>query len=144
MSWHASEGADLQHTDGLVALEAIHLMKNYREEGSPFFLAVGFYKPHTPFVAPKRYFEMYDKSKIVVPTVPEGYLDTIPEPAVRSIRKKDQIDLPEDTARSAIHAYHATISYLDARRRLLDALETLGIEGHYHCAVHLGSWLPYG
>jgi arylsulfatase A-like enzyme len=129
LSWLAADGTDEEQTDGKVAGVAIDLLKKYKEGGDPFFLAVGFYKPHTPYVAPKKYFEMYDKSQVVVPKVPEGYWDTIPEPAAQSLRKtKNQINLPEDTARSAIHAYYATFSFLDAQvGRVLDALESLGL-----------------
>jgi|TARA_B110000495_G_C23033420_1_gene616237 iduronate 2-sulfatase len=129
LSWLAAEGTDEEQTDGKVATESIGLLKQYADNDTPFFLAVGFYKPHTPYVAPKKYFDLYDSSQITVPTIPEGYLDTLPGPAKKTVTAfKLQIDLPEETARKAMHAYYATISFVDAQiGRLLDSLDELGL-----------------
>lgn len=129
LSWLAADGTDEEQTDGMVATESIKLMKEYSESDTPFFLAVGFYKPHTPFVAPKKYFDLYDPADIVVPKIPADYLDTIPIPARKTVTAfKDQINLPEETARKAIHAYYATISFMDAQiGRVLSALDELNL-----------------
>ena len=129
LSWLAADGKDEEQTDGIVATEAVKMLERYARDDEAFFLAVGFYKPHTPFVAPKKYFDLYDLDDIVVPTIPEGYWDGLPAPARKSVTAfKNQIDLPEDTARKAIHAYYATISFLDAQiGRTLEALERLGL-----------------
>ena len=130
LSWLAAEGEDEEQTDGIVATESIRLLRQYAVAEEPFFLAVGFYKPHTPYVAPKKYFDLYDLSEITVPRIPEDYLDTLPEPARKSVTAfKPQIDLPEEMARQAIHAYYATISFVDAQiGRVMDALEDLGLK----------------
>tara|TARA_B100000963_G_scaffold251720_1_gene220523 strand:+ start:183 stop:1655 length:1473 start_codon:yes stop_codon:yes gene_type:complete len=130
LSWLAAEGEDEEQTDGIVATESIRLLRQYAAAEEPFFLAVGFYKPHTPYVAPKKYFDLYDLSEITVPRIPEDYLDTLPEPARKSVTAfKPQIDLPEEMARKAIHAYYATISFVDAQiGRVMDALEDLGLK----------------
>lgn len=129
LSWLAAEGTDEEQTDGKVATESIKLLKEYSESKTPFFLAVGFYKPHTPYVAPEKYFELYDPVEIAVPSVPNGYLDTLPVPARASVTAhKTEIGLPPETARKAIHAYYATISFVDAQiGRVLDELDRLGI-----------------
>lgn len=129
LSWLAADGTDEEQTDGMVATESIQLLNQYAETEEPFFLAVGFYKPHTPYVAPKKYFDLYDPSQIKVPQIPEGYWDTIPEPSRKSVTAfKNQIDLPEETARKSIHAYYATISFLDAQiGRIMDELEETGL-----------------
>ncbi|GAB5562907.1 MAG: sulfatase [Synoicihabitans sp.] len=129
MSWHAAEGTDDEQTDGMVAKESIRALEYFAETGKPFFLGVGFYRPHTPFVAPKKYFDLYDPSEIEVPRVPTGYLDTLPAPAAKSIRsRKHEIDLPEDIIRKSIHAYYASISFMDAQvGRVLAALDELGL-----------------
>ncbi len=129
LSWLAAEGTDEEQTDGMVATQSIELLKRYAKNETPFFLAVGFYKPHTPYVAPKKYFDLYDPADIEVPKIPEGYLESIPEPAKKTVTAfKDQIDLPEDTARKAIHAYYATISFMDAQiGRVLKSLDALGL-----------------
>jgi len=126
LSWYADPSApDEAFTDGMVATESIKLMKRFIREGRPFFLGVGFYKPHTPYVAPKKYFDLYDLNEITVPTVPEGYFDTIPEPAVRSLlRRKAETELSDELARKAIRAYWAVISFVDAQiGRVLDAID---------------------
>jgi choline-sulfatase len=130
LSWLAAEGEDEEQTDGIVATESIRLLRQYADAEEPFFLAVGFYKPHTPYVAPKKYFDLYDLSEITVPRIPEYYWDTLPEPARKSVTAfKPQIDLPEEMARKAIHAYYATISFVDAQiGRVMDALEDLGLK----------------
>lgn len=129
LSWLAADGKDEEQTDGMVATESIKLLEQYAEDETPFFLAVGFYKPHTPYVAPKKYFELYDLDDIVVPKIPEGYLETIPQRAAQSVTAfKNQINLPEETARKAILAYYATISFMDAQiGRVLDAVDELGL-----------------
>ena len=130
LSWMAADGEDHEQTDGMVATEAIRLMKEYAGSGQSFFLAVGFYKPHTPFVAPRKYFDMYDPADIEIPRVPADYFSTLPAPAVRTLTvKKDQVDLPEAVKREAIHAYYATISFMDAQvGRVLDTLDELGLK----------------
>jgi iduronate 2-sulfatase len=130
LSWLAADGTDEEQTDGIAATEAIAQLEKHAASGEPFFLGLGFYKPHTPFVAPKRYFEMYPRELISVPEVPEGYLESLPEPAQRILTmRKAQIDLPDSLAVSAIQAYLATISFLDAQvGRVLDALEKSGLK----------------
>ncbi len=151
LSWLAAEGTDEEQTDGIAATEAIRLLKEYAEDDRQFFLAVGLFRPHTPYVAPKKYFSMYPLEDIDVPRVPEGYLDSLPKPARQSIsRKKDQVNLAEDLARQAIQAYYASITFADAQLgRVLDALEQTGLADNtvivftsdhgYHMGEH-GHW----
>lgn len=129
MSWLAAPGQDEDHTDGKVATESIALLQKYAKSKEPFFLGVGFFKPHTPYVAPAKYWDLYDRESIVVPAVPEGYLDTLPPEARRSLtRVKNQIDLPHAVAQEAIQAYYATITFMDAQiGRVLEALEQTGL-----------------
>ena len=151
LSWLAADGTDEEQTDGIAATEAVRLLKQHAKQKTPFFLAVGLFRPHTPFVAPKKYFEMYPTERIVVPTVPEGYLATLPIPAQQTlIRKKDQVNLPDELARQAIQAYYASITFADAQvGRILDALEESGLAENtvvvftsdhgYHMGEH-GYW----
>ena len=129
LSWLAADGEDEEQTDGIAATEAIELLRLYAKKKRQFFMAVGFFRPHTPYVAPKKYFDLYPLDKIVVPSVPEGYLDTLPSSARTSIvRKREQINLADGLARKAIQAYYASITYVDAQvGRVLSALEDTGL-----------------
>ena len=151
LSWLAAKGTDEEQTDGIAATETVRLLKRHAKTKQPFFLAVGLYRPHTPYVAPKKYFDMYPLDKIVVPKVPAGYLDTLPKPAQQSItRKKDQVNLPDKLARQAIQAYYASITFADAQiGRILDGLNEAGLaddtvvvftsDHGYHMGEH-GHW----
>lgn len=127
LSWLAAEGTDQEQTDGIAARKAVELMRGFKEK--PFFLAVGFYRPHTPYVAPKKYFEMYPQASVRLAKVPPDHDAGIPPPAV-SNRKAEEKNLTDDLRRQAIQAYHASTSFMDARvGELLDALDTLGLAG---------------
>ena len=130
LSWLAAEGTDEEQTDGIAATRAIEKLKQHASSGTPFFLAVGLYRPHTPYVAPKKYFEMYPIESIRVPKVPRGYLESLPPGARKTLlRKKDQVNLPEKLARQAIQAYYASITFADAQiGRILDALKKTGLD----------------
>ncbi|MBI1374535.1 MAG: sulfatase-like hydrolase/transferase [Phycisphaera sp.] len=129
LSWLAADGTDAEQTDGIAAAEAVERLEQFAASKRPFFLAVGLYRPHTPYVSPKKYFDMYPLDTIVVPTVPDGYLDTLPKPAAATLtRKKDQVDLKEDLAKQAIQAYHASITFADAQLgQIIDALDRTGL-----------------
>jgi iduronate 2-sulfatase len=150
LSWLAAEGSDAEQTDGIAATEAIEQLHKYAGREQPFYLAVGLYRPHTPYVAPKQYFERYPREKINVPQVPEGYHQTLPEPAVKSITRKSEHRLASDVARQAIQAYYASITFADAQiGRILDALDATGLADNtvvlftsdhgYHMGEH-GHW----
>lgn len=129
LSWLAADGTDEEQTDGIAATEADRVLRQFAASQTPFFLAVGLYRPHTPYVAPKKYFDMYPPDKIRVPTVPDGYLETLPEPARKSITRKKQHDLKPELARQAIQAYYASITFADAQLgRILNTLQDTGLD----------------
>src|SRR5438105_3074481 len=82
LSWLAAEGTDAEQTDGKIALEFAKLLREQAQR--PFFLACGFFRPHTPYVAPKKYFELHPLDKIDLPKVPAGHRDSAPAPAFAS------------------------------------------------------------
>ena len=129
LSWLAANGTDEEQTDGIAAAEAAGQLRKYADSGTPFFLAVGLYRPHTPYVAPKKYFDMYPAADIHVPEVPANYLDSLPEPAARSLlQKKEQVNLEESVAKQAIQAYYASVTFADAQvGRILAALDQAGL-----------------
>ena len=151
LSWLAADGKDDEQTDGIAASEAIKKLDNFAKTEVPFFLAVGFFRPHTPFVAPKKYFDLYQQEKIEIPEISNDYLAELPEPAIKSIRaQKSQLNLEKKLAQEIKEAYYATISFVDAQvGRILDHLEISGLDKNtivvfmsdhgYHLGEH-GHW----
>jgi iduronate 2-sulfatase len=133
----AFEAADVpDHTfqDGKVAELAVANLSEMSKKDQPFFLAVGFIKPHLPFVSPKKYWDLYDPATIQL--APNNfYPKDAPKYAIRNyaneVRSYDGIPaetIPDDLARQLKHGYYASISYTDAQvGKLLDELERLGI-----------------
>ena len=125
LSWYASEGADAEQTDGLVATAAISLLEEHQER--PFFIAAGFYRPHTPYVAPRAYFDRYPPAGIALPELSDDDRSRTPAAAYQSA-KKDQEEMSDDLRREAIQAYHASITFMDAQvGRVVAALDRLGL-----------------
>lgn len=123
LSWLAAAGEDLEQTDGLGATAGISLLEEYKDQ--PFFLAVGFYRPHTPYVAPKRYFDEYDAKVIELPELSAADRERAPAAAYSSA-KPEQETMSDDLRREAIRAYWASITFMDAQvGRVLDALDRL-------------------
>lgn len=121
-----AQGRDEDHTDGMVATQAIALLEQHK--GEPFFLAVGFYRPHTPYIAPKKYFDLYPLEQVDVPKVPTGYEQTVPAPALLSTRPWPNLGLTPEQVRKSRQAYYAGISFVDAQvGRVVDALDRLGL-----------------
>jgi arylsulfatase A-like enzyme len=123
LSWLASPRPEGQHTDALQAEDAAWVLERCAKQHRPFFLAVGFFRPHTPYVAPKSYFGLYPENQMpVVQGVKEDQAD-IPAPGLGSY-KKEQDKLTDDLRRQALQAYYASISFMDAQvGKVLDALD---------------------
>lgn len=149
LSWLADEGSDAEQTDGIGAAEAVRLLERFGKSGRPFFLAVGFYRPHTPYVAPRKYFDLYPLDAIKLPALSADDKARRPEAAYAS-SKKEQDTMSDAQRREAIQAYDASTSFMDAQAGVvLDALERLGLSKNtvvvfttdhgYHLADH-GLW----
>ncbi|MBI4600675.1 MAG: sulfatase [Planctomycetes bacterium] len=124
LAFHATEGSDEEQTDGKVASEAIRLLEALRDR--PFFLAVGFFRPHTPYVAPRRHFDGYPLDKVALPETFEGDLEDVPE--VAPWVQPPNWGLGRQDCTAAVRAYYACVSFVDAQvGRVLDALERLGL-----------------
>ncbi|MCO8122180.1 sulfatase [Stieleria sp. TO1_6] len=123
---------DAAYGDGQTANEAIARLDAFKKQpDQPFFLAVGFVKPHLPFVAPKRYWDLYDPSKLPMPKVtkaPEGAPDYA-KTSGGELRNYSDIDngkIDRATTRHLIHGYYAATSYIDAQiGRVLEELDRL-------------------
>lgn len=125
LSWLATDGSDFEQTDGLSATAAISLLEESREK--PFFLAVGCFRPHTPYVAPEKYFKLYPIENIGLPALSADDKQRLPAAAYLSA-KPEQDTMTDETRRAAMQAYWGSISYMDAQMgRILDALERLGL-----------------
>ena len=149
LSWLAAEGKDEEQTDGMIATEAIKLMEE--KKGEPFFVAAGFFRPHTPFVAPKKYFDMYPLETLRLPYAPKDDREDIPTAAFAHNCPIPHYGLDEVTCLKAMQAYYACVSFIDAQvGRMLDALDRLELTDNtivvfwsdhgYHLGEHNGIW----
>ena len=121
-----AEGDDLAHADGMAANHAIDFLKRHKDK--PFFLACGFVRPHVPLVAPKKYFDLYDRNAMIAPVVPENDLEDVPEIIRNYKRNSTSYGVTPELHKGLLEAYYASISYMDAQvGRVLDALEDLGL-----------------
>lgn len=129
----AADVPDSEHQDGKVADKTISDLKKLKESDKPFFLACGFWRPHLPFNAPKKYFDMYDKDKLPSPADPiavknlpggcksSGELNAYSEVKGRLGSKEFE--------REARWSYYACVSYVDAQiGRVLNELKNLGLD----------------
>ncbi|MFM2169825.1 MAG: hypothetical protein RI957_54 [Verrucomicrobiota bacterium] len=135
----ATESADVAddtYSDGQIAAEAIRRLQGAKSDTQPFFLAVGFLKPHLPFVAPKRYWDLHDPAKLPQPerlTPPDGAPSYAPQ---FGGELRNYADMPSGSAplspeltRHLIHGYYAATSYMDAQLgKVLDELKKLDLE----------------
>lgn len=138
-AYEAPDVADDAYPDGLIAAHAVaelqRLAKLPPGERKPFFMAVGFMKPHLPFNAPKKYWDLYDPARIELAehrSVPKG----APRPALTGWNElrgyhgmPKSGPMPDEEARRLIHGYAACVSYTDAMiGRVLGELKRLGME----------------
>ena len=132
--FESADVPDEAYRDGVLAERAVEELERLSGQDEPFFLAVGFFKPHLPFVAPKKYWDLYDRDQI---HLPENYYvpKNAPEEAIHNfgeLRAYDGIPakgpVSDETARELIHGYYACVSYTDAQiGKLLDRLDQLGV-----------------
>jgi iduronate 2-sulfatase len=133
-AWESADVPDDAYPDGKIADEAIRRLRVAKEmPNEPFFLAVGFLKPHLPFCAPKKYWDLYDRASFMLPalrTAPEGAPKYAPSGWGELRQYSDIPDsgpLSDEQARTLIHGYHAAVSYMDAQLgRVLDEFDRLG------------------
>jgi iduronate 2-sulfatase len=141
-------GTDLEHTDGKVATQTIQLLEQHKDE--PFFIGAGFYKPHCPWVTPKKYFDFYRMDQISLPGITTNTPHDYPPLALASTQPWPYFGVTPDQARECKRAYYAAISFVDVQiGRLLDAVDRLGLRDNtiivfwsdhgYHLGEH-GLW----
>lgn len=161
----ATECADVPdngYVDGVIAEEAVKALGKLKNSDKPFFLGVGFKKPHLPFCAPKKYWDMYDREAMPVAEFQEMSTDPVEYAYHNSLELKGYSDIPPfesfvdtkhldtETQKRLLHAYYACISYTDAQiGKVLEALEKEGLADNtivimfgdhgYHLGDH-GMW----
>jgi iduronate 2-sulfatase len=131
----AADVADNVYGDGMIADEAVRRLRRAAENpDAPFFLAVGFLKPHLPFAAPRKYWDLYRRGQFSLPAriKPPEAAPTVAETDWGELRRYAGVPaegpLPEDMQLELIHGYHAAVSYVDAQvGRVLDALDETGL-----------------
>lgn len=147
LQWVITDNPDEAEPDGNTARRIVQLMD--QSGGKPFFLGAGFHKPHLPWVAPKKYFDMYSPEMIKLPDTPADDLNDIPPIALT--HREDEKRMPDLERKKAIVAYHAATSFMDAqvgvlldaldRKKLWDNTVVLLFGDHgWHLNEHLGLW----
>ena len=121
-----ADGDDLVHSDGKTAEKASALIRQHKDK--PFFLAVGFVRPHVPFVAPRAYFTPYPFEAVSLPPKVEGDWDDIPERGINYVTSVNG-QMNETQEQKAIAAYYASVTFLDAQvGKVLQTLEEEGLD----------------
>ncbi len=131
--WESFDGPDTAYPDAWVAADAVKTLGDLARSDKPWFFAVGLFKPHLPFAAPKKYFDLHDPAKIPVPAVitkpvgPSSWHQSNEFRGNYGHNGRDP-DGDDEYARLARRAYAAAASYVDGQAgRVLDALTTLGL-----------------
>jgi iduronate 2-sulfatase len=150
LSWLASESPESFHTDAMQAEDAAWVLERCaRTPDRPFLLAVGFFRPHTPYVAPKAYFDLHSPSSMRVANSVSSETQRVSRAAFASA-KKEQEKLDDETTREILQAYYASVSFMDAQvGKVLKRLDELGLtestaivftsDHGYHLGEH-GLW----
>lgn len=149
MSYLEDTGKDEEHTDSMVAAEAIKLLQQHKDK--PFFIAAGFYKPHTPYVAPKHWFEHYPIGHSQVAELAADEREGRPKGAYMSTQPWPWFGVDQKQASECKRAYHAVISFADSQvGKLIDEMDRLKLwdstvvvfwsDHGYHVGDH-GLWM---
>ncbi len=159
--YESADVPDTGYPDGLTAELALQKLGELAQKDEPFFLGVGFFKPHLPFNAPQKYWDMYDEDEI--PISPNSYIPENVNTAslhgsgefngYRLGEEKASLEGPvsDEYARKLRHAYFACVSYIDAQvGKILDELDRLGLAENTIVVLwgdhgwHLGDQLVWG
>ena len=120
----AADGDDSVHADGKTADKACELIEQHKSE--PFFLAVGFVRPHVPFVSPAKYHTAYDWQAMRLPEKVANDWDDLPKAGI-NYKTSENMQMNLTQQKKALAGYYAAVSYMDAQvGKVLDALERAG------------------
>lgn len=138
----AADVPDSTFHDGQVAQIAIEKLRMLKENGTPFFLGVGFIRPHLPFVSPQKYWDLYDRNQLPIATFQQKAADSPDIAYHNSSELKTYSDIPQfdsyspnpgellpiEKQKELIHGYYAAVSYMDAQvGKVLVELDRLGL-----------------
>jgi len=142
-SIESADVPDDAYIDGADVKKAVEMMKDLSGKDKPFFLAVGIHKPHLPFVAPKKYWDLYKRDDMPLAKFQKHALNSPDIAYTRSAELRNYTDIPPlcsftdqskdiglaiDKQKELIHGYYACVSYSDALvGQLLDELDSLGL-----------------
>ncbi len=145
LTWQESPGTDAEQTDGKVAAEAIKMLEAHKD--TPFFLGIGFYRPHVPDIATSNWFDLHPLDTIQLPKEPNHVKDI---PPMALTVKPANYGLPEEKLRVFKRAYFAATSFVDQQiGKVLDALHRLNLDDntvvvlwsdHGWCLGEHGQW----
>jgi uncharacterized sulfatase len=149
IEWDVLSSPDEETADGVVARQSAEMLERLAADTKPFFLAVGFRRPHQPYAAPQKYFDLYPSSRIPPLDEPAEHLTKIPAPAFTY--PPGTPNLSQQQRREIVAAYYACISFVDAQIGLvLNALDELKLwdntivvfysDHGYHLGEHGGMW----
>ncbi|MDZ7691179.1 MAG: sulfatase [Balneolaceae bacterium] len=140
-AWESPDVRDTAYADGRVANHAINRLRTLKQnQDKPFFMAVGFARPHMPFSVPQKYWDMYDPDELPMPQVeqaPEGAPDYAGKDGGGEIAQYKPVPAPDEQEgpypdqlkRNLIHGYYASVSYVDTQiGKVLSELKTLGLD----------------
>ena len=146
LAWMEAKGTDEEQTDGKGAAAAIQLLERHKDK--PFFIACGFYRPHVPDIATKKYFDLYPLDQMTLPVEPAGHTTNIPPVAFHPGPLNYGLDA--EKLKTFKRAYLASVSFVDAQvGKVLDALDRLGLADktivvfwgdHGWCLGQHGQW----
>ena len=126
--WLAAQGDDIDQPDGQIATAAVQILEQHHDR--PFFLAVGFHKPHDPFIAPKNFFDLYPLDQLKLHADPADMSPTLPL-AIASNWTNVFAQWTEREKREMKRAYYAGTSFTDAQvGKVLDALDRLQLSAN--------------
>ena len=147
LSWTPTNGTDEDEPDGKTARRIAQIIRENKDK--PFFIGCGFHKPHLPWVAPRKYFDMYPPDKVMMPNTPADDRNDIPPIALTHTAGDDE--MTELDKRKAVGAYHAATTFMDAQLGVvLDTLDQYKLwdntivflfgDHGWHLNDHLGLW----
>jgi iduronate 2-sulfatase len=147
--WDKLSISDEETPDGVVARLAAGILDKYRPMDKPLFLAVGFRRPHDPYAAPQKYYDLYPADQITLPEEPDMSLQCVPRAALTY--DPDKPEIPPKKRREGIAAKYASISFADAQLGLLldvmdrnnlwdNTVVVLTADHGYHLGEHGGMW----